>query len=97
MGETKVILTEQALEDLEEIENYVSKSSVKMGRLLVSKFFDKFELIASFPEMGRIVPEFKNSYLREIFQSKYRIIYLVTDQNIEILRIIHGSKLIDTK
>lgn len=97
MGETKVILTEQALEDLEEIENYVSKSSVKMGRLLVSKFFDKFELIASFPEMGRIIPEFKNSYLREIFQSKYRIIYLVTDQNIEILRIIHGSKLIDTK
>lgn len=97
MGETKVILTEQALEDLEEIENYVSKSSVKMGILLVSKFFDKFELIASFPEMGRIVPEFKNSYLREIFQSKYRIIYLVTDQNIEILRIIHGSKLIDTK
>lgn len=97
MGETKVILTEQALEDLEEIENYVSKSSVKMGRLLVSNFFDKFELIAFFPETGRIVPEFKNRYLREIFQSKYRIIYLVTDQNIEILRIIHGSKLIDTK
>jgi toxin ParE1/3/4 len=97
MGETKVILTEQALEDLEEIENYVSKSSVKIGRTLILKFFDKFELIASFPEMGRIVPEFKNTSLREIFQSKYRIIYHVTDQNVEILRIIHGSKLIDTK
>lgn len=97
MGETKIILTDQALEDLEEIENYVSRSSVKIGRELVLKFFDKFELIASFPEMGRIVPEFKNSYIREIFQSKYRIIYLVSDQNVEIIRIIHGSKLIDTK
>lgn len=49
MGETKIILTEPALEDLEEIEINISKYSVKIGRNLILKFFDKFELLASFP------------------------------------------------
>jgi len=97
MGETKIILTEPALEDLEEIEINISKYSVKIGRNLILKFFDKFELLASFPEMGHVVPEYNNNTIREIFQSKYRIIYLVTNQRVEILRVIHGSKLIDTK
>lgn len=47
--------------------------------------------------MGHVVPEYNNNSIRKIFQSKYRIIYLVTNQRVEILRVIHGSKLIDTK
>ncbi|WP_373494089.1 type II toxin-antitoxin system RelE/ParE family toxin [Aquiflexum sp.] len=97
MGNSKIEITESAWEDLTEIDNNISKYSPKIARSLIIKFFNKFDLIATFPEMGRIVPEFGSPMIREIFQSKYRIIYYHKNQKVEILRIIHGSKLIDTK
>jgi toxin ParE1/3/4 len=97
MGETEIDITESAWEDLTDIDDNISKYSPKIARSLIIKFFNKFDLIATFPEMGRVVPEFNSPMIREIFQSKYRIIYYYKNQKVEILRIIHGSKLIDTK
>ncbi len=48
------------------------------------------------PRIGRIVPEFENDRIRELIQGKYRIVYrIVNDELIEVLRIIHGSRLTD--
>ncbi|MEX2684352.1 MAG: type II toxin-antitoxin system RelE/ParE family toxin [Candidatus Sigynarchaeota archaeon] len=44
------------------------------------------------PEKGRIVPEKNDPSVREIFLKKYRVIYHVSDEAVEILTILHGSR-----
>lgn len=96
MANLTIKLTESAFLDLEEIESYVSQSSPKIGREFVNKIFKKIELLYDHPKIGRKVPEFDNDRIRELFQGKYRIVYrIVSDELVEVLRIIHGSRLKD--
>jgi plasmid stabilization system protein ParE len=45
MANLTIKLTETAYLDLEEIENYVSQSSPKIGREFVNKIFKKIEML----------------------------------------------------
>ena len=47
--------------------------------------------ISVFPKSGRVVPEFGEENLREIFFHKYRIVYSIIDDNVTILAIVHGA------
>ncbi|WP_266367594.1 type II toxin-antitoxin system RelE/ParE family toxin [Tellurirhabdus rosea] len=47
----------------------------------------KLELLEQFPEMGRQVPEFGLSFIREVFVKKYRLVYSYLNQNITIVAI----------
>ena len=62
----KVNWTFQALEDLDEIGEYLSQNSKKYATHLISLILERAELLASFPEMGRIVPESNIKSLREL-------------------------------
>lgn len=96
MADLKIRLTETAYLDLEDIESYVSQSSPKIGREFINKIFKKIELLYDHPRIGRKVPEFDNDKIRELIQGKYRIVYRIkNDELIEILRIVHGSRLMD--
>lgn len=96
MANLTINLTETAYLDLEEVESYVSQSSPKIGREFVNKIFKKIEMLYDHPRVGRKVPEFENDRIRELLQGKYRIVYrIVSDELIEVLRIIHGSRLTD--
>jgi plasmid stabilization system protein ParE len=50
--------------------------------------------LADFPEIGRMVPEFRQPILREIICRSYRIIYRLRrdNQRIEIVRFWHGAR-----
>ncbi|MCF7763979.1 MAG: type II toxin-antitoxin system RelE/ParE family toxin [Verrucomicrobia bacterium] len=50
--------------------------------------------LASFPEMGRIVPEFKRPDLREVVCRSYRIIHRLHGdrQEVQIVRFWHGAR-----
>lgn len=92
----KVILTESAYLDLEEIDDLISKSSPSFGRKFINAIFDKLDLLIDYPQLGKQVKELDNPRIRELLQGKYRIVYyLKTENEIEVLRIIHGSKLLD--
>ncbi|MBI5816787.1 MAG: type II toxin-antitoxin system RelE/ParE family toxin [Nitrospinae bacterium] len=45
-------------------------------------------------ERRRCAPEFKNQAIRELFLKNYRIIYRIEDIGVEILRVIHGMRLL---
>jgi addiction module RelE/StbE family toxin len=96
MASRKISITELAYSDLEEIEKFIGNNSAKLARNFINKIFNHIELLANHPELGRIVPEFNQPELREIIQGKYRIVYRITEE-IQILRIIHGSRLLDLK
>ena len=42
--------------------------------------------------MGRVVPEVEVPHVRELVREGYRIVYLVTEETIEILAVLHGRQ-----
>lgn len=46
----------------------------------------------SSPLRGRIVPEFRDDSIREIFVSSYRLVYIVRPSRVLIIRFIHGAR-----
>jgi toxin ParE1/3/4 len=40
-----------------------------------------------FPEMGRVVPEFSISFIREVFAKRHRVVYMYQDDSIRILAV----------
>jgi plasmid stabilization system protein ParE len=71
----KLILTEQAISDLDNIGDYISDCSEKYAKITVKKLFEKTDILKKFPEAGRVVPEKNDQYLRELIDGNYRIIY----------------------
>ena len=59
--------SEEALEDIESIATYIEKDSPIYAKSVVSKFFEKAEIIQEFSEVGQKVPEFNDATIREIF------------------------------
>jgi toxin ParE1/3/4 len=91
-----IIITDSALIDLEDIENYISQDSPAIARKFISRIFDKIDQLSTYPESGKPVPEIRNSSIRELLLNKYRIIYQLTEDNkINIVRIVHGTRLLD--
>lgn len=96
MEQITIVITESAYADLEDIENYISQDSPAIARNFINRIFDKIDYLYQFPSFGKPVPEIGNKSIRELLLNKYRIIYQIVDErNISIIRIIHGSRLLD--
>ncbi len=87
--------SEEALEDIESIATYIKKDSPIYAKSVVSKFFEKAEMLQEFSELGRKVPEFNDPLIREIFVYSYRLIYKVNAQEILFVAVVHGKKLLE--
>jgi toxin ParE1/3/4 len=62
--------------------------------LFVKKIYDSVQKLKDFPNIGRIVIEIDNPSIREIIFQNYRIIYRNMVDYVEIITIIHGSRLL---
>ena len=87
--------SEEALEDIESIATYIEKDSPTYAKSVVSKFFEKAEILQEFSELGRKVPEFNDASIREIFVYSYRLIYKLNKQDISFIAVVHGKRLLE--
>ena len=90
-----VIWSPQSLSDLESIAEYIAKDSPYYAKSFVEKIVNSVEVIEIFPQAGRRVPESDDENVREIFYKKYRIIYELEEDRIEILTVFHSSRLLN--
>jgi addiction module RelE/StbE family toxin len=91
----KVVWTEPALQDLEDIGEFIAKDSERYAQEVVRSLFEAHELIKSHPKAGRIVPEFNTDNLRELISGSYRIVYLIVNIfRIDILTVHHSARLL---
>jgi len=58
--------TPQAADDLESITEFISQDSPHYARLFATDVVEAVEQVASFPNLGRIVPERNDPLIREI-------------------------------
>jgi toxin ParE1/3/4 len=93
MGTHKVILTPRARDDLRSIVIFIAaQSSPEIAERVGGVLLDKGLSLSIFPERGRVVPELKNSEIREIFYKSYRIVYRVREGAIELIRFWHAAR-----
>lgn len=90
----KVHWTNHAVEHLLAIYEYIARDSTLYAQRMVDRLTRRSEQISEFPRIGRKVPEYDDEYIREIFESPYRIIYRIMPKQIDILAVIHGSRLL---
>jgi plasmid stabilization system protein ParE len=89
----KVHWTRNSIKHLINIYEFISKDSKVYAKRMVDRITKRSEQIAFEPYSGRIVPEYQNSKIREIFEGPYRIVYIVLKQRIDVLAVIHGAQL----
>ena len=90
----RIIWSPYAVDDLETICDYITKDSQHYARLFAQGVINAIERLEIFPESGRIVLEYNQKSIREIIFQNYRIIYQTKPDAIEILAIMHGTRLI---
>ena len=90
----KVFLSGDALSDVERIVAYIAPHNPAAAARMGDQLLDAALSLGTFPERGRVVPEFRRTELREIIFRSYRIIYQVNhnDQSLEIVRFWHGAR-----
>lgn len=85
--------TTYALENIQDIAEYISKDSVRYAYVQVERFFERVKILEDFPKTGKVVPEAENESIRELVIGSYRIIYrIVSDELIDILTVHHSRK-----
>lgn len=90
----KIIWSPHAAQSLEEICIYIGRDSHRYAAIFARRVIDAIEISSEFPEAGRIVPEYKNPALREKILGDYRIVYRLKEGAIEIVVVVHGSRLL---
>ena len=95
MGQT-LIWSREALDDIDSIAEYISRDSLYHARQVVERLFELGESLRKYPKIGRIVPELGDSQVRECFLYSYRLIYELKDEEIHILAVIHGKRLLES-
>lgn len=89
----KVIWAERAIDDLTSIAEYSSRYSDRYASSIVSKLFNKVNILKKMPRVGRIVPEKNDERIRELIEGNYRIIYEIRGEDrIEVLLVHHSSR-----
>ena len=84
--------TEAALTDVQEVVEYLAMDSRRYAAAFLEQVKHAAQSRCEFPESGSIVPEFDDSSIREVFVSRYRLIFQVADEEIRMLALIHGAR-----
>ena len=79
-------------DDLRELEDFIARDSVLHAIQFIDRIVESAETLQTVPQLGRVVPEFSQPDLRELLFRGYRIVYLLKDEYVTILRVVHGAR-----
>ena len=84
--------TDNALEQLSAIHEYIARSSPEYAQRVVDRLTNRSQQIGSFPLSGRVVAEFDLPQIREVLEGPYRIIYHIRPTQIDVIVVIHSAQ-----
>jgi toxin ParE1/3/4 len=88
----KVLWTENAIQDLQAIKDYIYQDSPECAITWLQELFDAGENLSRFSNRGRVVPEFNQENLRELLIENYRLVYRVKSASVGILTVFEGHR-----
>ncbi len=88
----QIIWTEPALQDLNDIAEYIALDKVSAAKGLVKKVFSSVEWLEQFPKSGRKLPELEESRYLEVVVNPCRIIYRIEKENVFIIYVMRSER-----
>ena len=73
---------------------YATEGVPEIGDRLVAEVFQRVDVLADHPDLGRIVPEFGQPFLRELIHPPFRIVYRRDPLRIRIVRVWRSERLL---
>ena len=91
-----LVWSPRATIELNEIAEYVAMDSPMYSRSIVERFILRASLLPEQPGQGRRVPGYVGPRdMHEVFVHRWRMIYSVSAEAVEIVTILHGARLIE--
>jgi toxin ParE1/3/4 len=90
-----VVVRPRALADLVEIWVYIADDSPERADAFVDLVDSKFQALSRRPGLGRCRPELAPD-IRSFTVGRYVVFYLPLSRGIEVVRVLHGSRDIDS-
>ena len=90
----RIIYTDEAVQQLQHIYEYIKQDNQGNAQSFIEKILRKISSINTFPYAHRKVPEYEDERLRELIIKPYRVIYLVKEDSINIVTILHGARIL---
>lgn len=88
----KLFWTEPAIQDLRGVRDYIAADSDSHAADFIASIITGAERLIEFPMMGRVVPEAESEHIREILYRRYRIIYRIVGERVDVIAVIHGGR-----
>lgn len=90
-----ISFAESALSDLVGIQEWYAAEGVPdVGERLVIEIFQRVEVLTDHPDIGRMVPEFGQPFLRELIHPPFRIVYRRGPLRVRIVRVWRSERLL---
>jgi len=91
----RLIWLPEAIDDLDAIAAYIAIDSDRYARDYVARVIARAEGLCDFPESGHLTPEADRDDVRELSIYPYRLIYRIKQNDVIVLAVLHGSRLIE--
>ena len=92
----RLIWTEPALLDLEEIAEYIALDDPLAASRYVQKVFDRVERLEAHPKSGKRPSELQRSPYREVVVPPCRVFYRIEGDAVYILYVMRSERLLRT-
>lgn len=77
---------------LDEAVAYIAQDSRPAAERLLIQALEAASSLDTLGERGRVVPEWAQPTVRELFVQRYRLLYEVRPDEIQILAFLHGAR-----
>ncbi len=90
-----VTFSASAIRDLEDIRAWYERElASQAGQRLLAEIVQRVEALRDNPDIGRVVPEFGQPYLRELIHPPFRIVYKREAKKLRIVRVWRSERLL---
>ena len=88
----KVVLTDEALRDLDEILRFISMNYPTISKAFEERLRTVLERIGTWPQSAQEVADRPGVRAAPLIRYPYKVFYRVTESAVEILHIHHGAR-----
>jgi len=84
----------EAREALEEIRLGLQEISDTLAEQWVRRIYERAESLSRLPWRGHVVSHGGTDEVRQVWEGPYRIVYMVLDETVAVVTVLHGSRLL---
>ena len=88
----RVAWTPRARDALDEVLSFIAAESPSGASRVLDLALGTAASLEQLAARGRVVPELRDNSIREVFVFSYRLIYRLSDKQVDIIAFLHGAR-----